>query len=359
MPRHGRRLKVAPNVYRDDRGFEVQLCVHGQRVSKSFDLETPLRVVLAWRDRRRRALERRILPASRATLRADVARFVRSIRYLRSWKSIASHLSAWEALYGDWPRHRIAEDEVRQAYSTWAEAGVAPKTIRNRRQALQQLFHVLDGKDGDGRPLPTPVDDVEAPAPPRPMPIAVDAWLIREVAANLYQQELAGRLRDATTRARFLVLAASGRRKGEVEAIEPRDVDLERRVWRVRDAKGGYSDGIYLNDDLLAAFELFFACGATGAFDARSFARRLRWCGWPPDVRPYNLRHSVGIALSDAGVDLADVQAWMGHRHIATTRAFYVPVRGGRLQRASEQLTGRLGPVLPIVTPRSPKRRTG
>lgn len=143
MPRHGRRLKVAPNIYRDDRGFEVQLCVRGQRVSKSFPLDTPLRIVTGWRDQRRRVLARRPKPA-RSTLSGDVTRFVRSVRYLASWKSLASHLAAWVALYGDRPRYRLEVPAVRAAYSQWTADGIAPKTIRNRRQALQQLYHALD-----------------------------------------------------------------------------------------------------------------------------------------------------------------------------------------------------------------------
>jgi len=139
-----------------------------------------------------------------------------------------------------------------------------------------------------------------------------------------------------------MVLAATGKRPSEVMRAEPGDVDLARRIWRVRDGKGGWSAGLWLNDDMLAAWTLFAAARAWGTFDVSSFDRTLRGAGWPADVRPYNLRHAFGIALSEQGEDLADIQAMMGHKRIATTRLHYVPVLGSRLKDASERLSGRL-----------------
>jgi site-specific recombinase XerD len=70
-------------------------------------------------------------------------------------------------------------------------------------------------------------------------------------------------------------------------------------------------------------------------------ARTLRAAGWKAGVRPYELRHSTGIALSDAGVDLADIGGFLGHTDLRTTRSTYVPIRQGRMQRASQALDGR------------------
>ena len=52
----------------------------------------------------------------------------------------------------------------------------------------------------------------------------------------------------------------------------------------------------------------------------RMEARVLHRAGWPENIRIYNARHSVGIGFSEGGEDLADIQAWMGHRRIQTTR---------------------------------------
>jgi integrase len=123
---------------------------------------------------------------------------------------------------------------------------------------------------------------------------------------------------------------------------EPADVDLERRIWRVKDAKGGWSEGLYLNDDLLTAFRVFVDADAWGYYDTSAMARALRTAGWPAGVRPYNMRHSVGIALSESGVDFVDVAGALGHRDLRTTRASYVPILNSRMERAARSIDGRL-----------------
>jgi integrase len=139
-----------------------------------------------------------------------------------------------------------------------------------------------------------------------------------------------------------MVRAATGRRPVEIMRALPEDVDLERRIWRVSDAKGGWSEGLYLNDDMLEAWRVFAEADAWGAFNTGSMAEVLRAAGWPEGIRPYNLRHSIGIGLSELGHDLADVGGWLGHSDIRTTRSAYVPVLHSRMQRLSESLSGRL-----------------
>jgi hypothetical protein len=94
---------------------------------------------------------------------------------------------------------------------------------------------------------------------------------------------------------------------------------------------------------MMTAWGVFVEADAWGDFEINSFSRVLRSAGWPKGVRPYNLRHTVGIALSESGADLSDVQAQMGHKRISTTREHYVPVLGSRMQTISEGIDGRIG----------------
>ena len=66
------------------------------------------------------------------------------------------------------------------------------------------------------------------------------------------------------------------------------------------------------------------------------------------------LRHTVGISLSEAGADLSDVQAHLGHKQLSTTRRHYVPVLGSRMQRLSESIEGRFQWPEEAVTARGP-----
>jgi integrase len=203
--------------------------------------------------------------------------------------------------------------------------------------ALRSLYHELDGNDA-----PTPCDGIKPLTVAKVPPQIIAPQTINVVLANLERQAEAGRPHAAKDRARFMVLASTGKRPCEIMRAEPGDVDLRRRVWVARDAKGGFSPGAYLNDEMVLAWEAFILADAWGPYKTTHFCRRLRLAGWPKGVRPYNLRHSMWIEASERGTDLADIQAGAGHKQIATTRRHYVPVLNSRLQRLSQGLDGRL-----------------
>lgn len=346
MGRRGKRKRIATNIYADQYGLSVTVKVGALQREKRYPTDTPLSVMKAWRDETRVEL-RKLAPVRRrrgaaTTLREDVESYIPQIRHLVSWRERRAELRAWVKLYGDWPRHRITPEHVRAARTQWLDAHVAPKTINNRVFTLQHLYRVLDATPATPKP-PTPCDLLRPLHVHRTPAVAVPPSTIRRVAKTLLQHERQGLLRTSKTRARFMVLASTGRRPSEVKRAEPTDVDLRRRVWTVRDGKGGWSPGIYLNDDMIAAWRLFIQAEAWGTFRTSSYTKRLYHAGWPKDVRPYNLRHTVGIRLSEAGVDLADIQVHMGHKRIETTRKHYVPVLHSRLQDASRLLEGQLG----------------
>jgi integrase len=297
---------------------------------------TELETIQTWQRRTRIDLARRTPAVPRGSLSADIPRYIRLIQHLKSWPERRAELRAWEKRLGPRNRSQITEAHVRQVIGAWVAAEVSQKTINNRVWTLAHLYRTLDGKKA-----PTPCDDITLPRPLKVPPVAVSPTLVVRVDAQLQEHERLGLLRDAKTRARFRVLAACGRRPSEVKRAVAADVDLERRVWTPRNGKGGLSDPIYLNNDMLAAWQLFVAADAWGAFNTGAFVRVLHNCGWPKAVRPYNLRHSVGIAMSDAGIDLADIQVHMGHSRIATTRHFYVPATRGRLRAASAAIDHR------------------
>ncbi len=297
---------------------------------KRFAFDTPLREIKAWQSDTRSELGRAIgrSPDSpRGTLAHDAAAYLTQVKTLASYKSRVCEVDAWTALYGRLRRAQITSAHVRKARGTWSAATVAPKTINNRCQTLRHLYHVLDGPKA-----PTPVDDV-ATLPVTPsLKILVAAATFRTVAANLT---------DAKTRARFMVIASTGVWPAELKRAEPADVDLDRKAWIVRTAKGGEPRAFWLNDDMVAAWQAFIAAEAWGAFDASDYAKALYAAGWPEDVRPYQARHSVALELGERGIDLADVSAVLGHRQITTTRRHYAPVLVSRLKDASERLAGR------------------
>jgi integrase len=347
MPQNRKtRKRIAEGIYQDVLadgsigGYEAVVVVGGRKTrrqkSKRFERGTGIRDMAAWQTSARAALQCR-RPAKKGAFTADAERYLKQVEHLAGFVSRRSEVRAWQALYGDRSRGSLTAEHIRDARIVWQKDRFAPKTINNRVHTLMNLFHVLDGKRA-----PTPCDEIKDLFVPKTVPQVVSAETILAVDAELQTRERIGVIRSPKARARFRVFVSSGKRPSEIMRAEQQDVDLERRVWIVRDGKGGFSPGVYLNDDMLAAWRLFVEADAFGYFNEGSWVRTLRSAGWPKNVRPYMARHSVGMLMSDAGVDLADIQAHMGHKRISTTRNTYVPVRGTRLQRASELLNGRL-----------------
>lgn len=345
MPRKGHRFTVAKGIYKDpDSGYEVRITVGGV----AYCARMPKDATLDELKTRRAQLEvqgRTETPrAERGSLRADAARYILLVKHLATWDDREDHLASWCVLYGDLPRYRLTEAHVVTARARWKAAGTAAKTINHRCDTLRHLFHTLDG-----RRAPTPCDHLpHLPVPKTIIRRVSDADLL-SVDWRLQEREHAGILPDAKTRARYRVFVSTGKRPCEIMRAQPGDVNMTVRVWVPRDAKGGYCPGVYLNTDQLAAWKLFIAVHAWGAFNLGAFARTLRAAGWPADVRPYQARHTTWITASERGIDLADIAAGAGHRDERTTRQMYVPVLNSRLQRMSEALDGRFQgwPVVP------------
>lgn len=334
MARQGKRKRIGRGLYQDGTG-RAAVCLGKE---KRFAPNTPLEEMRRWQDdwRRKHRGSGRI-DAARGTLTEAVDRWAPLEQHLASWKERRAELRAWVGLYGPRRLTALTDQDVRRAMGLWAREGVSPKTIRNRLWSLRHLFRVLHGPDCE-----TPVDHVRPPAKVRTVITTVDAPTIIRVYQNLIAQEQRGALRDAKTRARFMVRASTGRRPSEIMRAQPDDVDLARRIWRVRDGKGGWSEALHLNTDMLVAWATFAEADAWGGWNTGSMAKVLRGAGWPAGVRPYNLRHSLGIEISERGIDLQDVGGWLGHTHLQTTRSAYVPVLNSRMQRVSQAIEGRL-----------------
>jgi hypothetical protein len=199
-----RRKRQAAGIYRDKYGIYPIVKV-GERgaapqVKKRFQNDTPAAEIQAWRDATRVELRATMRSPGRlaaGTLEADAKIYLGQVGHLASYKSRLCEVDAWVKLYGRLRREHISERHVREARATWVADQYTPKTINNRVQTLRHLYRVLDGKRRQ-----TPADDVDALVVPASPKVNVDADVFRAVAIGL-----AG---DLKTRARFMVLAATG-----------------------------------------------------------------------------------------------------------------------------------------------------
>lgn len=319
--------------------------VAGFQKEHRFTPGTPKRVIKSWKADTESKLRKRHKQPERThprdTLAGDAVRYYPLTKHMADWVTRRSEIRAWLPALGDKHRHLITREDILRIRGDWLHPAkgkpLAPKTVNNRISALRDLFHQLDGDDA-----PTPCDGIKPLMTVKEPPQMINAELIMTVAANLAARAAEGHMHAAQDRGRLMVLATTGKRPCELERTKPGDIDIRRRVWLTRDAKGGFSPGVYLNDEMVAAWQAFIEADAWGVFPDH-FPRRLRAAGWPEGVRPYNLRHSTWIEASERGADLADIQAGAGHRSMSTTRRHYVPVLASRMQRLSESLNGRFG----------------
>lgn len=352
MPRKGNRRRLEAGISLDETGYSVRASVGSGPHRRSRELRFPLTVDLPYlRSQRaqmeadlRKELQQRdpdAMPADRGTWAADVQAYLRRVeRHLQSttFKSRRAELRQWTIALGEGrSRYSLRKSDLERIIGEWRAAGVRAKTILNRVRTFRHVYALLEGKRAK-----TPADDLVLPKIPKSTPRDVDVKTIRRVIANLIRQERSGRLRDAKTRARFLVLATTGQRPAQLKRTQPADVDLERGIWWVPPAKGGEAVPLPLNSEMLIAWRLFVAAKAWDSFDTRGFGRVIRRAGWPAHIRVYNARHSVGIALSERGVDIGDIAPFMSHSRVQTARDFYVPMLFSRLKAASDKLDGRL-----------------
>lgn len=345
MGRAGKRTRIERGIAVDGTGFSVRVKVGDDSRERRFPPTVDLPYLRAQRAQleaeiREEQQHRQSIPARRGTFPADVRAYLKRIKsHLQTgtYKSRRSELTAWTDAIGDTPRHALRRADLERIIRGWGDS-ILPKTLQNRVRTFRHLYRTLDGPHAK-----TPADGIKLPAVVRTRPRPIERRALRRVVANLIRHERNGRLRDAKTRARFLVLITTGQRPSQMRRTKPGDVQLEQRIWWVPAGKGGNAVPLYLNDDMLAAWKLFVTAKAWGDFDGSSFVKTLRRCGWPADLRVYAARHAVGMDLSEKGVDLGDIQAFLGHRWIQTTRDFYVPMLLSRIKAASESLNDRVG----------------
>jgi integrase len=332
MARTKDRETIAPGVYRDHGCIEIRATSNGQTLIERLPGDTAPAEAIRLRAKLKAKAKTLHKRPKAHTFAADVPRYLKLQAHLASADTLRFIMDRWIARVGPKGRHRITPDDIRHARNAWLAEGLAAATINNMVGALRTLYRVLDGPRAE-----SPADGIKAlPVPRKPIYSVSDAQVMA-IDAELQRRERAYGF-SAKTRARFRVLVSTGKRPSELMRAEPRDVDLERRIWLVRDGKGGWSPGVFLNDDMMAAWRLFIAADAFGPFNHGSFARVLRAAGWPANVRVYNARHATWIAAVERGADMADVQQGAGHKNLRTTVRHYTGVRDSRMQRLSERL---------------------
>ena len=133
----------------------------------------------------------------------------------------------------------------------------------------------------------------------------------------------------------------SGLRSAEVLALAVADVDIP-RGWIKVIGKGDKERRVPLDPDVAALVQAYLLAGRPDTASRalfvvakgpnrgqpltpaglRTIFRYHRGKARVPAGHPHALRHSFGTALAEAGVDLAVLQALMGHDHVDSAAAY-------------------------------------
>ncbi len=357
MGRKGRRRRLERGIYVDETGHAVMVQVHGARQELRFPLDTDLEVLQRNRDQLRLDLrDAGPAAAARGTLAHDAQKYLKQIAGRPGSAADRSHLRAWLDRLGPKNRGRITAADVRLALAAWRTAGTwtggrgrrtrqaleAPaseKTLQQRWRVLKHLYTTLDGPKAK-----TPCDDVPRPKPPAATPVGVHITRVQRVALALKKRARGTPLRSPERQdyARYLMLVSTGQRPAQLQRAIAEDFHLREQFWIVRSAKGGPSHAIHLNAEMRGAAKQLLHAGALGPYNTDALLDVARAHGWPKTIPLYNARHSVAIDAIEAGADLGDLQAMLGHASIETTRRFYGPILRMRQKSVGKRLEGRL-----------------
>ncbi len=153
--------------------------------------------------------------------------------------------------------------------------------------------------------------------------------------------DLLGSLRTWRDRAVAGLMLFSGLRSCEVLALDVTDVDIGARWLRVT-GKGAKERRVPLDVDVAGVIQTYLLAERPDTSSTRLFVvakgphrgqpltpaglrtifRYHRTKAAVPAGHPHALRHTFGTALAEAGVDLAVMQALLGHAHVDTTARY-------------------------------------
>jgi integrase/recombinase XerD len=189
------------------------------------------------------------------------------------------------------------------------------------RCALQFLYRITMGQEWV-------VEDVVCPKQPRKLPVVLS---LQEVARFL------GAITHIKHRAILMTAYAAGLRVSEVTRLRVADIDSQRMVLRIRQAKGQKDRFVVLSPRLLKLLREYWKAvrpsgflfpGArpdqpltSGSVHRVCRAARER-CGLGKHVTVHTLRHSFATHLLEDGTDLRTIQILLGHRSLSTTARY-------------------------------------
>jgi len=238
-------------------------------------------------------------------------------RTIQSYRSCLRRYLRW--LDGVPPRE-VDDAAIRAYLLQLHDVGASRSLVSQSVSALKFLYVKLYGRDRETFEVPRPRAESKLPYVPT-----------RDQVLSM--AEKTHDLRQSTA---ILFLYASGLRLSELLAAQVRDLDLDRLLLRVIQAKGRKDRQTLVSPLLKTRLEVLtegrggheplFVSMAGGPWSPRSvqkFVRRAaERAGIEQKVTPHSLRHAFATHLLEGGTDLRVIQVLLGHADIRTTTRY-------------------------------------
>lgn len=248
-----------------------------------------------------------------------------------SLKNLASVLRSFTRCMGDRPAAKLTREDIEEWLASRHRLAAATrrKDISNIRLFCQWLTR-------RGYLRVDPTTELRRVKVPRYLPRAMASPKVSRLL------EVAP---DARGTLMVLLMVQEGLRCCEVSRLQVGDIDWESRTMRVV-GKGGHHRMLPMSDETWTAFNAYLAeHPSTGGPLVRSYRQTWHslssdtisgmvseWMShagvkrWPRDgVSAHAFRHTMATDALRAGAHLRDVQAALGHAHLATTEV-YLPL---------------------------------
>ena len=235
---------------------------------------------------------------------------------------------------------------IRSFMAGLGEKGVSRQTVARKIAALRSFYKYLQRQ---GRVSGNPARIVHTPKLEKKIP----AFLTVAMMERLLAAPEGGAFTGSRDKAILELIYSAGLRSFELVGLDHEDIDLERRVLRLRgkgmkeriNPVGRYAVAAleeYLvhkrnhpereRFDKDAVFLNFRGQRLTTRSVRRMLSHYAAIAGLPPDVSPHTLRHSFATHLLQRGADLRVVQELLGHENISTTQ-IYTHITAREMQR--------------------------
>jgi site-specific recombinase XerD len=260
----------------------------------------------------------------------------------RTIDTYVSRVSTFARHFGRSPQD-LGRDDVRSYLLYLVQEKKASWSVYNQTlAALRFLYEITLGRKDVLERIPFPKQ-------PKKLPIVLSLDEVARFFAAIV---------GVKHRAILMTAYAAGLRLSEVTGLRVADIDSQRMVIRVRQAKGRRDRYVMLSPRLLALLREYWKVvrptdwlfpgdvpgqPITGKAVHLSCVRAARDAGLDKHVTVHTLRHSFATHLLEAGTDIRTIQVLLGHRKLETT-AIYTHVSPAAVEATRSPLD-RIGPL--------------